>query len=632
MSNYWQFSPIPCIEESSFNKVLEKFYDYGVSGLVRENIQNSLDGKLQNAEGPVKVTIKIGTISDYNIPGLAEVKEHISALVGRNKYTIETIEHMKRKMNQSEISYISFEDENTKGLKGAECGQTNDKDNTWSIYAYNKGVHTEEEDENLERSRGGSHGIGKIASNAASDLYMMYFANCDEKGNQHLGGTVQLIEHQYQDQYYRATGYFTQVRALDAHNSQFYPFTNTFNEVFSKKTRGLKIIIPFLREQFNDEDEIIRSICDSFFMAIMEKKLVVQINEKLINDETIKEFITDPQYYVQGMEELKNFTPLYFATYQNEEPTELNVKDLHDIYHFKLYFNYDENIPKGRMAVIRTIGMKIEDKKIKNYGNKPFNAVLVPHSHKEDEFLKSLENEAHTELTAEHIKDTQLKKNATRFINNLSKEVGKVIDEAINASHPVDGAMDTGDILYEIENQFKKDLEASTTTVKIGSGKKGKTIVKVGEKSKTSKKKEKKEKKERQSGLKKVNRPTRNTQDTETMQDKTTFSANPDIVQRVIANQKEYLRFDFTTSKEIQGKSSCDLTFAVVDGMGNEYLNEFNMEQNYGSIMDKQTGEKLRIENNCIKDISINNGYAYVELSIKPHFNKALKFVYYVEV
>lgn len=35
----------------------------------------------------------------------------------------------------------------------------------------------------------------KIASNAVSDLHMMYFANCDEEGNKHLGATVQLIEH-----------------------------------------------------------------------------------------------------------------------------------------------------------------------------------------------------------------------------------------------------------------------------------------------------------------------------------------------------------------------------------------------------------------------------------------------------
>ena len=190
MSNLWQFSPIPCIEESAFNKVLERFYNFGISGLVRENIQNSLDGKLPGSSKPVVVTIKTGKIQKENIPGLEEIKERINALQGRNSYTKETIEHMRKKMNEEDIHFISFEDANTKGLKGANNGQSDLAEDTWSIYAYNKGVHTEEEDESLEKSRGGSHGIGKIASNAASDLFMMYFANCDGEGNQHLGGTV----------------------------------------------------------------------------------------------------------------------------------------------------------------------------------------------------------------------------------------------------------------------------------------------------------------------------------------------------------------------------------------------------------------------------------------------------------
>ena len=53
--SYWQFSPIPNIEESNFNKILERFYNLKVAGLIRENIQNSLDGRLLGSEGPVTV-------------------------------------------------------------------------------------------------------------------------------------------------------------------------------------------------------------------------------------------------------------------------------------------------------------------------------------------------------------------------------------------------------------------------------------------------------------------------------------------------------------------------------------------------------------------------------------------------
>ena len=629
MSNLWQFSPIPCIEESAFNKVLERFYNFGISGLVRENIQNSLDGRLPGSTQPVMVTIKTGTIQKESIPGLEEIKERINTLQGRNSYTKETIEHMRKKMNEADIHYISFEDANTKGLKGANNGQSNLAEDTWSIYAYNKGVHTEEEDESVEQSRGGSHGIGKIASNAASDLYMMYFANCDEEGNQHLGGTIQLIEHQYKGNFYRSTGYFTDIKQIDAHKSKFYPFENHFDEVFCKDTRGLKIIIPFLREQFNNENEIIKSVCDSFFMSILQNKLQVIINDQCINSSTIQKYIKNEAYYIQELENMKeDFTPLYFDTYLQQEPMALKIADSTRDYHFNLYFNYNEGIPKGRVAIIRTIGMKIEDKKIKGNVNKPFNAVLIPATIAEDAFLKSLENESHTELSFEHIKDQKLQRSAKRFINNISKEIAKVIDEAIKKNNPTDGVMDTKDILYMVENQFKQDLSKSTATMRLNQGDKKQEVVKVKVQvpKKTDRKNNKGTGTKPKKGLKKVDHPR------EKNDDRILFSAHPDMVERVIIYDKEFLKFDFSQSEEAKKARSCNISLAVVDGMGVEYTDEFNIEDSYEKAIDKITGKPLEIEAHLIKNVKINKNTALIELKLKEHFNKALKFVYFVEV
>ena len=637
MSNLWKFSSIPCIEESTFNKILERFYNFGISGLVRENIQNSLDGKIPGETNPVVVTIKTGSVKKENIPGLEEIKDRINCLEGRNSYTKETIQHMKNKMDAETINYISFEDYNTKGLKGAKNGQSTNKEDTWSIYAYNKGVHTEEEDEKLEKSRGGSHGIGKIASNAASELYMMYFANCDEEGNKHLGGTVQLIEHKYEENYYRSTGYFTDSKNVDSNNTKFYPYENKFDKVFAKDTRGLKIIIPFLRDQFNNEDEILKSVCDSFFIAILENKLEVIINDKIINSKTIKKYITNKKYYIQNVEEVKDeFTQLYFDTYTKIKPRKLEIKDRSESYNFNLYFNYDAKIPKGRVAIVRTIGMKIEDKKVKNNVKKPFNAVLIPESISEDAFLKSLENESHTELSFEHIKDQELQKNAKTFINNISKEIAKIIEEAIKSNNPTDGVMDTKDVLYEIQTQFKKELLQSASTVKLskGNGKEENTVVKVNpdtpkkkdpkEKDKKTKQKDPKEKKKREA--KKVKPKGERPENT------ITYSAPADIVERVIISNKEYVKFDFTDTEDLKKSKICDISLNVVDGMGQECPYEFSMKDSYEYAIDKSSGDKLKIEENSIKDVKIKKGVAQIELKLKEQYNKALKFVYYVEV
>ena len=630
MSKKWQFSAIPCIEESTFNKILERFYNFGISGLVRENIQNSLDGKIKGSNEPVIVTIKTGSVSKDNIPGLDEIKERINSLKGKNSYTKETIEHMKNKMNEEIVNYISFEDYNTKGLSGALNGQSDNMKDTWSIYAYNKGVHTEEDDESVEKSRGGSHGIGKIASNAASDLYMMYFANCDEYGNKHLGGTVQLIEHKYKDQHYRSTGYFTDVMDLGNNDTKFYPFENKFHEIFEKNTRGLKIVIPFLREQFNDEKEILKSICDSFFIAIIENKLIVKINEKTIDKDTIKNYIKSEQYYTQNVEEIKKeFTPMYFDTYLQQDPMEIKISDLKQDYNFKLFFNYDPSIVTGRVAIIRTIGMKIEDKKVKNNVRKPFNAVLIPKSIKEDAFLKSLENESHTELSSEHIKDLKIQKNAQKFINNISNEMAKIIEEAIKQNNPTDGKMDTGDIIYEIENKFKKDLSKAMSTVKLSEGNKNQVLVKIPTEvpEKKDKRKNKKRNKPRKPAVKKV-KPTEQSAERET----TRYNANPEIVERVIVANNEYVNFDFSSTDDFKKSKSCDISIVVVDGMGNEYPNEFDMSKNYESAIDLSTGKKLKIEDNLIKGVKIKTGNAQIQLKLKEQYNRALKFVYYVEV
>lgn len=634
--NLWKFSSIPGIEESTFNKVLEKFYDLGISGLVRENVQNSLDGKLPGSNEPVIVTIKTGKINKEFIPGLEDIKERIACLQGRNSYTKETVEHMQNKMNAEDVDYISFEDSNTKGLTGAKNGQSDSKKDTWGIYAYNKGVHSEEEDSAVEKSRGGSHGIGKIASNAASELHMMYFANCDAEGNKHLGGTVQLIEHKYKDNYYRSTGYFTDIKHIDQNKTKFYPYENTFNEVFEKNTRGLKIIIPFLREQFNNEKEIIKSICDSFFIAILEKKLEVVVNDKIINRKTIEKYIKNKDYYIQEVSEIKDeFTPLYLNTYKNIEAREIQIQDTKDKYNFKLYFNYDEEIPKGRVAIIRTIGMKIEDKKVKRNVNKPFNAVLIPESTKEDAFLKSLENESHTELTFEHIKDQVLQRNAKRFINNISKEIAKIIEGEIKKNNPTDGVMDTKDILYVVESQFKKDLSQTIATVKLNKGNKETTISKVKEDIPKKEKKKKDEKKPKKNKpLKKVMKDrSEEDLDGESKEKLDRYSIYPDMVERIIIGNKEFVKFDFNGSDEIKKAKVCDIALSVVDGMGDECANvEFDMNDNYETAIDKATGKVCKIDNNLIKDVKIIKGIALIELRLKSNYNKALKFVYYVEV
>lgn len=625
-SVFWRFSKSENVEEFNFNGALERFYKLGIAGLVRENIQNSLDAKIQGVDEPVIVEIKTGIINKKDIPGFEEIKDRVNSLKGYNEYTRETIEHMRNSMNKEEIYYISFEDSNTKGLTGAKNGQSDSEKDTWCIYAYKKGVHFTEVDSDVEGRRGGSHGIGKIASNAASDLFMMFFANCDNEENKHLGGTIQLIEHEYKGKCYRSTGYFTNIES----NDKYIPFENNFSSEFSKQTRGLKIVIPFLREEFNDEEEIIKSICDSFFVAILEKKLVVKVNDKSLDENTIKLYIQNSTYYEQNVSEIKKeFTPLYFNTYLNSEPTEIEIRSLTDVYKFKLYFQINSEIKKGRLGIIRTIGMKIEDKKIKNNATKPFNGVLIPCSAKEDLFLKLLENESHKKIEHEHIKDINIRKNAEKFINNISNRLAEIINKKISEMTPTYGILNTEDILYTIESKFKKDLTKAVETVKVADyeGRNKELIKDYGNK----KNKKGTGGREKPQNKNKLRRGTNINNGSEDSRKDKRYNVSADAVERVVIKDKEYIKFDLVSS-EAEKKKVCNVALVVVDGMGEECPNEFNILDNYKSVIDKNTGRNCLIRENRIKDVSINKGRVNIEVNLNEKVNKSLKFVYYVEV
>lgn len=164
-------------KESRFDPILKRFYEHGTSGLVRENIQNFMDAHLDSTK-PCIATIRTG-IETENIPGYSEIFEHIKALKPENEYAKDNIYYMHQHLGKRKYRYVSFEDENTKGLFGA-MDEDMSSSNSFYAYAYGKGIHYYEKDEDLDRIRSGSHGVGKIATNAASIFNTMFFANFDD--------------------------------------------------------------------------------------------------------------------------------------------------------------------------------------------------------------------------------------------------------------------------------------------------------------------------------------------------------------------------------------------------------------------------------------------------------------------
>lgn len=619
MDNYWKFEKIKRIEEYTFNQSLEKFFKSKIDGIVRENIQNALDAKLPKLDEPVKVTINVEEVLVNQFPGIEELIKRVPHLVGKNEYSKDTINNMKRAINKNKVKVLSFEDENTKGLKFA-----NDNNDTWKAYAFKKGVHNIDSDEEAESLRGGSHGIGKIASNAASELFVVYFSNCDEAGNKLVGGTVQLLEHEFKNEYYRSTGYFAESSEKEI------PFENKWGGVFKKSTRGLKILIPFYKDDFGNEKDIIKSVCDNFFLAILHEKLVVSVGNKEINKKNITKYVEDEELYPQNLGvRSTELTPLYLKTYnsQIENKIEFKVKDKNNTsYEFDLFFRYDESITKGRAGIIRSIGMKIEDYKVIGAATKPFNAILIPSNSECDKFLKSLENESHTELSYKHFKVKKYEDNAKKFLSNLTKELKIIIDNYIKENTETDGEIETGEIVHTVENSFTKILGEKDEIIKIGDD----AITKRKPEKRNGGKKEKSNNVKPNIEPRGTRIPKKTNNNGERDKDEI-YSVTTHSVKRAIISKKEILELDLGSNKHLKNGKEVNLFFKVVDGMGKEYDNELVLEEMYGKIFDENTGSQLDVKDNKIINLVIGGDKVKISFELKDEFNKSLKYKYYLE-
>lgn len=369
-------------------------------------------------------------------------------------------------------------------------------------------------------------------------------------------------------------------------------------------------------------------------MAVLREELIVFVNEKKIWNGNIRDIISDMEYYeVQDPALMKNcFTPLYVNTYLQQEDVRIAIKDITTEHYFNLRIAYNKDIKKGRMAVVRNNGMKIEDKKITSFATAPFNAILLPASSEEDKFLKTLENESHTELVSGHIQDIQLKRNAVRFINNISKELGALISNMMKEANPVDGKIDTSDIIYELQTDFKKNIRASASLVHLTKAVEKSDKVLVQMKAKVKPKKKKTAQQKRESAVKKILRQLKRKEGQGQKVKRVRYTMYPESIQRIIIGDVEILCFDFSELDGYSNEDICNVGFVIIDGTGREVEENYVVNKNYDCVEDENTHKICRAEGNIIKDVSIKNGKMKIKMKLSKYYNHNLKFSYFVEV
>lgn len=607
--------------ELKFDGHLGNFHGYGIDGLIRENIQNSLDHPVHGG-ATVQVKIDFGRMPLEQFPDFKDVKDHINALVAANNYERDRVSRMQEavKTAKTDIAYFLYEDINTLGLKGI-YENTIDKSESFYSYAYLKGSHVESATEEQEGLRGGSHGIGKIASNAASDIHTMFFANCDEFGNRHTGGSILLIDHEFDGKRFASDGLFTKIE-----NQDYVPYSSSnLPSLLTKEERGLRIIIPFIKEELKNYDRIKQAVVDSFLLALKRNQLYAEVVGSALGfdnlEEYLENFISEEDYNKEA-----SLTKEYYATLDHPHDLNFSVEDKRGKkYHFELYLRKDESIRKAKVAIFRRIGMKISDLTVGGTSNFPINGVLVSKDKETDKFLVSMENESHTKLDpSKVISDNGERLNADYFLRGLHKKLGQIMKKLLESDFQSEEKFNTKDVLYEFDNKFKDQIQKRVKPV-LGDGKSGTSHIiqsTEGEKER-GQTKEKKGKGNKVGPLKPTRIPGLNS-------DKTFYRMPNYSVRRYSTNSMDVLDISiegthYTDSDKI------NVVLSLIDGDGSEKLNETDLKNNFNEIIDQNTNESLSFSNYQIKGLSIvKNRTSLMIKHIKDEidFNK---YVIYVE-
>lgn len=299
------------------------------------------------------------------------------------------------------------------------------------------------------------------------------------------------------------------------------------------------------------------------------------------------------------------------------------------MYKFELFFNYDERISKGRVALLRNIGMKIEDFGATGVKSRPFNGVLIG-GLKEDNYLKTLENESHTAISKDHINDPNENRNATRFINNLNKEIRARVMKEIERNTPTDGAIDTGDLFYHADIIFNKGLSENTS----------KHALSTGELRKQIKEKEKRASREDKGGQQENNnnekprrsRKPRIVKPSDEMDSTEEIYIPTDYVNRVVTQNYEVIWIDLSWINQSFDFSTCNLKMNVIDGIGTEHSNQLDFTENFVNVTDYNITKAYKFDKYIIRDIAVRDQKVALKIKIRETYNKTLKFSYKLEV
>ncbi len=405
MERKWFFSDDNSIGEDFSDHGTETFKNSNDGALkfkkfAREVVQNSIDVKNENIKDPLVVEFNFFEVKRNELPSFDGLIEHIEGTISycekvnklNNAYT--TSKYECKFLKNDTMNILKISDYNTKGICGSN--ELSSEKSSWKGLIYNEGDSVKANSDSL-----GSHGLGKNAAFAMSNIRTVFYNTKDINGNRAFEGVSRQYVSYINGQKKHFKGYYGKV---DGNN--VLPLINDeikeLSPIFDRNTPGSDIFVLEPDTSYLSEESkkwfLIESIICNFFVAIRDGMLEVKVGGIEVNQNNlIKIFGLLKSFYEKNsLEEDDNLV----ATEQYLKALDSNYEiseSLTGYGNIRLWLYKDSNIKWKNVAIVRKNGMLIRSLDVK-YANQKFSGVVIVQGDDGIQFLKSIEDPSHLDF------------------------------------------------------------------------------------------------------------------------------------------------------------------------------------------------------------------------------------------
>lgn len=415
---------------------IAQFKSDRLESLTREIIQNSLDAKVDD-KSPVYVDFQEKTIQASQIPGLETLRHKLELC-----YATTTDQERKNNrelsialdlVKRSKIPVLSVSDYNTSGMEGP-C------EDPKPFFRYLKTVG----DQGGQTNRAGSHGIGKGAPLACSDLRTIIVSTkwMDEKKNEQalVQGRAVLMSYEENGKVYKSTGFWGDKENYQALSPSQVPDDNKW---LLRDAIGTTVhIIGWNRIEKDNWDKLIIGFAiRSYFAAFMRGKLVVKVNNHEINKDTVYDLLKNPTIIsamkkVNGADKFQD-TAFYMRCLSNDTSIIHEETQLIHLGRTGIDMMIAEDAPR-KIALIRN-NMLITDSLPGFWQRIParfkdFVGIVEVRNEDGSQLIRSMEPPRHDSLSSDFLPTDDERKKAKLALDKLSDELKKFVERHAGTS------------------------------------------------------------------------------------------------------------------------------------------------------------------------------------------------------